>query len=596
MQTSIERKWLIKSDSKILGPYTFEQIEELIKKKQITLIDEVRDMNTRWNYIRETQDLKPIVENIRIELASSEDMTKTIQTKTHQTGTNSGTQTLTITKTEELASSERTPPGVQSASQLEVAAALSDKQIQDVAFTEVETLTTDTIKETTQKINPKKQYVFEADPVVQKNIKKSNRLLYFSIALAFVVGLIAVGGGYYYKINSQKKHELNLISQIKRYYILGLDNYIIDTYTKMLPESQKIVLSEIIPIIPKLDSAGLINGSAIINELKADTKLNDSKKALLEVIGLHQSIQEQNLKEAREALIRAKGYDPMNDYIKEDEAILDYLDGDFAKASELFLELYKKNDKGRLLFGHILSDLAANNEKTHEELTKLSFEIDRFVAVKVDYKKPLLLLSMYINKKIGKESDFNDSFKKYIATPAGLQNLFKVPYSVYGNFYSFTLTKDYLEKLKSYLTVDQKFIVDYLANIEIGDLTTAQNLFSTYQSTIASKELKIDLQVQLLSAQKNFDALIALEKTLTPEMALNYASHYSLLNAKKRKGLSISEMSHHVEFLKTSKSILSLWAELQLIDQKNSQESFVQMNSVLYDDFIPFQEIKGHID
>ena len=52
----------------------------------------------------------------------------------------------------------------------------------------------------------------------------------------------------------------------------------------------------------------------------------------------------------------------------------------------------------------------------------------------------------------------------------------------------------------------------------------------------------------------------------------------------------------HVEVLKTNKNVLSLWAELLLIDQKTSQESFVQMNSVLYDDFIPFQEVKGRTE
>jgi len=596
MQASIERKWLIKSDSKILGPFTFEQIEELIKKKQITLLDEVRDMNTRWNYIRETQDLKPIVENIRTELASSDDMTKTIQTKTQQTGTHSGSHTLTITKTEELAHQEKTPAGADTVPTVVEKVEMSEDKIQDIAFTEVDNKSVETPKENVIKLNPKKQYVFESDPSVQKTIKKSNKLLYLSLLAVFILALGAIGGGYYYKINTQKKYEMNLVSQVKRYYILGLDSQIVDVFGKMTLESQNQVLPEIIPLIPKLDAAGLINGASVISDFKSDAQISESKKALLEVIGLQQALHEQNLKSANEALIRAKGFDPTSDSIKEDEAIVSYLEGQFAKSSELFLELFKKNEKGRLLYGHILSELSASEEQSNDDLSKLSSEIDRFVAVKVDYRKPLLLLSMYINKKIAKETDFNDSFKKYSETPVGLEKLFKIPYSVYGAFYNFSLTQDYFEKLKSFLAVDQKFIVDYLAKIEQGDLTTAQNLFATYQSTIPSKESKTDLQMQIMYAQKNYDGMIALEKTLTPDMKLNYASHYSLLLAKKNKGLASHELIKHVDFLKLSKNILSLWAELLLIDQKNSQESFVQMNSVLYDDFIPFQEVKGRTE
>ena len=55
---STKSKWLIKSNFKILGPYTFEQVEDLILKKQISLIDEIRDMELRWTYVREVSDFK----------------------------------------------------------------------------------------------------------------------------------------------------------------------------------------------------------------------------------------------------------------------------------------------------------------------------------------------------------------------------------------------------------------------------------------------------------------------------------------------------------------------------------------------------------
>ena len=42
--SSYEKKWLIKTDQKITGPFSYEQIEEQLRKKQISVIDEIRDM------------------------------------------------------------------------------------------------------------------------------------------------------------------------------------------------------------------------------------------------------------------------------------------------------------------------------------------------------------------------------------------------------------------------------------------------------------------------------------------------------------------------------------------------------------------------
>src|SRR3989338_6895820 len=84
---SNEKKWLIKSENKILGPYSFEQIEDLLLKKQISIIDEVRDSDTRWLYLRENQQFKKIIEDVRAQIESRSDSTKTIQNSVNQVGT-----------------------------------------------------------------------------------------------------------------------------------------------------------------------------------------------------------------------------------------------------------------------------------------------------------------------------------------------------------------------------------------------------------------------------------------------------------------------------------------------------------------------------
>ena len=91
--SSYEKKWLIKSDQKITGPFSYEQIEEQLRKKQVSVIDEIRDMEKRWSFIREVPELKTLVENIRSEVDNSNELTQTVQTRAHQ-------ETLSITKKE----------------------------------------------------------------------------------------------------------------------------------------------------------------------------------------------------------------------------------------------------------------------------------------------------------------------------------------------------------------------------------------------------------------------------------------------------------------------------------------------------------------
>ena len=61
-----EKNWLIKSSTRIMGPYTSPEILDLLKKKHISLLDEACKPAGRWNYIREHKDLESIVEKIKL--------------------------------------------------------------------------------------------------------------------------------------------------------------------------------------------------------------------------------------------------------------------------------------------------------------------------------------------------------------------------------------------------------------------------------------------------------------------------------------------------------------------------------------------------
>src|SRR4051812_45500802 len=70
-----EKNWLIKSSSKIIGPYSATEVAQLLIKKHISIIDEVRQPRGRWAYIRETPIFSEIVHNLRSEQANSAEET-----------------------------------------------------------------------------------------------------------------------------------------------------------------------------------------------------------------------------------------------------------------------------------------------------------------------------------------------------------------------------------------------------------------------------------------------------------------------------------------------------------------------------------------
>src|SRR5687768_1036399 len=85
-----KKDWLVKASFKILGPFSFEEVHQLLKSQAISFSDEVRRTDQRWMQIIEHRDFIAIVESLKFEHDAGE-LTMT-----------SGTPTSNVTKTDEL--------------------------------------------------------------------------------------------------------------------------------------------------------------------------------------------------------------------------------------------------------------------------------------------------------------------------------------------------------------------------------------------------------------------------------------------------------------------------------------------------------------
>lgn len=86
-----ELPWLIKSSGRILGPYSSDKIIELLRSREVSVLDEVSSPLRRWQTIQYHEDFKEVVDTLR--RANVSDKTEATWTPTN--ATSNLTQTLT---------------------------------------------------------------------------------------------------------------------------------------------------------------------------------------------------------------------------------------------------------------------------------------------------------------------------------------------------------------------------------------------------------------------------------------------------------------------------------------------------------------------
>lgn len=105
-----DRKWIVKTSGRLLGPFTFEEVKEEIRLKRFSIIDEIRSPSTRWGFIREHIDFREMVKQIREAQDFSRD--DTMATTTMALDTKSEHRSDTKTPVDPYSEDTKTPPPV----------------------------------------------------------------------------------------------------------------------------------------------------------------------------------------------------------------------------------------------------------------------------------------------------------------------------------------------------------------------------------------------------------------------------------------------------------------------------------------------------
>ncbi len=573
MNTDYENKWLVKSDNKIVGPYSFDQIEDFLFKRQISLIDEVRDMNTRWLYIREVPEFKEMVEKVRIELDKRSEETRTIQTSTRYSDSQTGTNTLAAEN--ENAELTTSPPAFTNIS----------VDPQDITFQEVATTTSISDR----KKNIGSHFVSTADPNIQKELQTSYKKYFIIFGVAL---FLAIGSGFSYQLykkNSQEKIEQNLFKRMRKLALFGADQRAIEVYQKMPEALQLRILPEVIDLWPKLDAEGLINLDEIIQETERK-KISAEQKVKIDLVKFNKKMALNNFSEAKGELINAKDLSPEYETVQENEAIINLIENQNKVSTNQFLKLFTGLNKGRFLLGAALNHLSRAEMSDVEMMEK----IDRYLSTRIEYKKELLLVQIYLSLKNSNLKAADSFIAEFVNTPNLLSQQFKVPGLIFKSIYKIDKVIPYYEKIKNQLGAKNAGLIDLHIFLEKNDGYSAEKQYEKIKNLLSADE-KNNTLIAIHSVLNRWSEAMAIEKS-SPAGKLNLASQLSLLRMKRAH--KIQDYSAQVNYLKKEKNLFSLWAELlNFSDNENEKiKSYLQLNAQSNDDFVPLIEMKAQIE
>lgn len=579
------KKWLVKSNSKLLGPFTADQVEELLRKKQISLIDEIRDMESRWQYLRENKFFAKVIDQVRKEIDSKTEVTKTIQTITQQ----SGTQTASHANTS-------MPIPIGSFTDIELPEKEAEILHEEATPAEVSRLSDSMSIHGTKKASYQ-NYVFEDDQKIVAKKKNITQKIWINIGLVVIAACGLAIGYYYYEKANLLRTEAKWISVFKKYKVQELDDQAIQVFLGLPADLQAKVLPQAIEFFPKFEAMGVLSTKPLIEKLKQYTLSIDEKVNLNLVYYLNYYYQH-NLAKAEEELLKAKTIQPSSSLVKENIAILNFRNKKYMESYELFKELYSKENFGRYLLGGFFAIQQLSEEEKQKNLPHLKSLIDRHVSVNFDYKKELLAIQIYLTK-IEQNTVLTElSLDEFFKTPCLLSRLFKSPALIPNDFYVWEGLNYFLDKSMDQLNNTNLQLFQIHRALEQGEISSLTALLDKLNNSTQEMSVKQHANLLINFYQSKYAEALIIEKTKQLDNK-NSLNHLLLGLAKLRQG-SNADINEHLMFLQElNEKFYFDWLKImQLKVSKNSAQvrSYLVDHFLTQPSFIPALEAKAVLD
>ncbi len=410
----LTKNWLVKSSTKILGPFTREEVMVLLTRRQITIIDEVRQPEGRWNYIRDNRFFKEVVKSLRYEQDHSREDT---MTSTATVGASSFTKTEAPTVPDEFTATPVTPSKAPPQRPQKPA-------LKDVTPVEGE----DSVTPRPHAGATTKSYGTLSDQRVQSKIQKQNVVLRGILFTIAVVAIIFVGFTY---LRKEKKSDLSydqLISSALRYKEMGLYRLALQNYKKAASIHEPDLESQFSMVFLLInEDRQSLNGRRVIE--RALLKEGRTRREIVDAqLGMALSyMMEGDLRQAEEYLQKTLGYDPNNETAKINQAVILLKKGNYAHALKAFEALAKPDTATYpliLLCKAMALVEVSKNQPDRDKIQKTIDAIRNYSGRSHFLRKELSLMMIYLNQLLQDANGMVEAVSVFLEEPHALSRLY----------------------------------------------------------------------------------------------------------------------------------------------------------------------------
>jgi tetratricopeptide (TPR) repeat protein len=419
---SSEKNWLVKSSTRILGPFTLDELTAMLLSKQISIIDEIRLTSGRWSYVREHQKFMDIVKNIRDEQDSTSENTMTQSIAQH---------TFTKTENPNVLPDDLTPTPIPASPFKDVTAAE-----RPVAKSSLPSATA--------------SYGTAGDARLREKMRQQSNVLRWVLIGAASVAAVAIVTMLNVKDKSKSVGYDELLAQAIRYKSLGLYDKSLQAYKRATSIKEPDLDSQIqmAPVLISEDRQSLMGRRilerSIIQEGRNRAELVDA------YLGIAVSyMMDGDLKEAENTLQKAIGHEPFNSSALLNLAIVQMKKGAYEEAMHQFEKVYSKNPNSIIaLFGRAMSAMEyAKVTPDRSFLKPLITDIENSLQRTNYLRQELTLFLVYAHGLMGDVDGVNQAVIKFLNEPSGMAERYTHPLNVDWRFTQW----DYLEKYCSEL-------------------------------------------------------------------------------------------------------------------------------------------------
>ena len=393
-----QKEWLIKANTKIMGPYSSGEIEENIRDHRLVAHDEIMRPAGRWHLLRDEEQFRLVVNEVKNRKYINKDRSDNTLTGT-ETGTLTGTMTPHEVVSDRAAQSE---PLVGAAQEKEAA-----------HLGEAQDTTRDLLKTYASKGDPK--FVREYDHV-------RSRRMWLGFALLVTVGVYVAlkfmqphaGDGNNHDLYFQELMDAGLNAEKVGNFQKALAQY---SEARTLKPDDPELLLHLAPLALVYDRQ-LLQAQRMFTQILQTVKEPIYQKESYVGLGLI-ALQSHDLDGAKNDFTQARNLDPEYEEAIGNLGIVASLKDEFPYAAELLLKALEKGPSdGAFVIALSNVYISQSNERGfgRTKLSQAHTLLDQFLGLSHDYTQEALVQDARVLSLLSKPTEVAQRIETFLDT------------------------------------------------------------------------------------------------------------------------------------------------------------------------------------